>query len=108
MEEQKRTEDIDFHKYWLILKRHWLPASGIWGLTILIAFLMAFFSAKTYEAYGKLRFKKENTISGLVTEAGDKIGKLDSLNYTDTPIDTEAESIASAPIVNKVIKNLLL
>ncbi len=108
MEEQKRTEDLDFQKYWLILKRHWLPASGVWGLTILIAFLMAFFSAKTYEAYGKLRFKKENTISGLVTEAGEKIGKLDSLNYKDTPIDTEAEAIASAPIVNKVIKNLKL
>jgi capsular exopolysaccharide synthesis family protein len=108
MEEQKRTEDIDFQKYWLILKRHWLPASGVWGLTILIGILLALFSAKTFEAYGKLKFKKENTISGLVTEAGEKIGKLDTLNNKDTPVDTEAEVISSLPSVNKVIKNLKL
>jgi capsular exopolysaccharide synthesis family protein len=108
MEEQKYTEDIDFQKYWLILKRHWLPAGSVFGLTLLLATLLAFLSPKTYEAYGKLRFKKENTISGLVTEAGEKIGRLDALNMKDTPVDTEAEVISSAPIVNKVIKKLKL
>jgi polysaccharide biosynthesis transport protein len=108
MEEQKYTENIDFQKYWLILKRHWLPASSVWVLTILIGTLLAVFSAKTYEAYGKLRFKKDNTISGLVTEAGEKIGKLDSLNMKDTPVDTEAEVISSVPIVNKVIEKTKL
>jgi polysaccharide biosynthesis transport protein len=108
MEEQKYTETIDFQKYWLILKRHWLPAGSVWTLTVLLGFLLAVFSAKTYEAYGKLRFKKDNTISGLVTEAGEKIGKLDALNNKDTPVDTEAEVVSSVPIVTKVIKKINL
>jgi succinoglycan biosynthesis transport protein ExoP len=108
MEEQKYTETIDFQKYWLILKRHWLPAGSVWTLAVLIGVLLAVFSAKTFEAYGKLRFKKDNTISGLVTEAGEKIGKLDALNNKDTPVDTEAEVVSSVPIVNKVIKKINL
>ena len=108
MESKEYLEDIDFQKYWLILKRHWLPAMGISGIAVVIAALVAFTREPIYEAYGKLRFKKQNTTSALVTEAGGKIGILDSLNSKDTPLDTEAEVIRSAPIVNQTIAALNL
>jgi capsular exopolysaccharide synthesis family protein len=108
MEYKEYPEDIDFQKYWLILKRHWLPATVVWGAAIALATSVAFSQKPTYEAYGKLRFKKQNTTSALVTEAGEKIGQLDALNSKDTPLDTEAEVIRSAPIVEQTIEALNL
>ena len=108
MQSKEYPEDIEFQKYWLILKRHWLPATVVWGITVVIAVLVVFSRQPVYEAYGKLRFKKQNTTSALVTEAGEKVGKLDSLNSKDTPLDTEAEVIRSAPIVNQTIVALKL
>ncbi|MGL6136718.1 MAG: GumC family protein, partial [Planktothrix sp.] len=53
-----------------------------------------------------LRLKKLSTTSALVTDAGEKISTLDSLDAKNTPIDTEAEVIRSAPIIGNVIKQL--
>jgi succinoglycan biosynthesis transport protein ExoP len=108
MEYKEHPEDIDFQKYWLILKRHWLPATAVWGIAVALAVSVGFTKKASYEASGKLRLKKENTTSALVTQAGEKIGKLDSLNSKDSPLDTEAEVIRSAPIVNQTIAALNL
>jgi len=108
MEYQEYAEDIDFQKYWLILKRHWFLGSVVWCIVVALATLAALSGEPTYEAYGKLRFKKENTTSALATGSGEKFGKLDSVNSKDTPLDTEAEVIRSAPIVNQTIESLNL
>jgi len=108
MEYKEYPEDIDFQKYWLILKRHWLPGAVVWGTVVTLAAFVGFSQKPTYEATGKLRFKKQNTTSALVTEAGDKIGQLDTLNSKDTPLDTEAEVLKSVPIVNQTIAELNL
>jgi capsular exopolysaccharide synthesis family protein len=108
MEYKEYPEDIDFQKYWLILKRHWLPGAVVWGTVVTLAAFVGFSQKPTYEATGKLRFKKQNTTSALVTEAGEKIGQLDALNSKDTPLDTEAEVIQSVPLVNQTIAELNL
>lgn len=108
MEYQEYAEDIDFQKYWLILKRHWLSGSVVWSIAVVLAALVAFSEKPIYQAYGKLRFKKENTTSALVTGGGEQFGKLDSLNSKDTPLDTEAEVLRSAPIINQTIAALNL
>lgn len=108
MEPQDYPEDIDFQKYWLILKRHWLLATVVWLLTITLATLAALATEKTYKAYGKLRLRKQNTTSALISEAGEKISKLDTLDTQATPLDTEVEVIRTAPIVNKTIEALEL
>jgi succinoglycan biosynthesis transport protein ExoP len=108
MEYKEHPEDIDFQKYWLILKRHWLPATAVWVITVALATSFGFTRKPSYEASGKLRLKKENTTSALVTQAGEKIGKLDTLNSKDSPLDTEAEVLRSAPIVNQTIAALNL
>lgn len=106
MQSQEYPEDIDIQKYWLILKRHWLPATLVWLLTVGLATYAAFSVEEKYAAYGKLRLKKESTTSALVTEIGEKIGTLDSLNMQDTPLDTEAVVIKSGPIVEQTINDL--
>ncbi|MFB2834779.1 GumC family protein [Floridanema evergladense] len=102
------SEDIDFQKFGLILKRRWLPG----GVAFLAIFALATISAlkktPTYEAGGKLLFQKQNTSSSLITQAGEKLGQLDTLNMLNTPVDTQAQLITSIPIVQKTIESLNL
>ncbi|MGF1493519.1 MAG: GumC family protein [Microcoleaceae cyanobacterium] len=105
---QDSPEDIDFQKYWLILKRHWLPASVVWLAVVAAATWSAFSIEEKYQASGKLRLKKQSTTSALVTEAAEKLGTLEALSLQDTPLDTEAEVVRSAPIVNQTIETLNL
>ena len=110
MQSLNSPEDIDFQKYWLILKRHRLPATGVFLVTVILAAILAIVSEKKYQAYGKLKFTKENTTSALIGESSEKIkiGKLETLRSTATPVDTEAEVISSAPVVEEVIEQLNL
>ncbi|MFW6295653.1 MAG: GumC family protein [Halothece sp.] len=108
MQPQSHPEDIDFQKYWLILKRHWLPATLVWAATIAVATFKALSTDEIYQAHGKLRFTKDNATSALMTELGEEIGQLDSLNSQNTPLDTEAEVIRSVPLINQTIEQLSL
>jgi len=108
METQEYVEDIDFQKYWLIIKRHWLAGGILWIFVLMVSVFFALTTEKTYEASGKLRFKKQDATSALVTEAGEKIGKIETLSSKDTPLDTEAEVLRSEPIINQTIQALNL
>ncbi|MGF1568341.1 MAG: GumC family protein [Nodosilinea sp.] len=101
-----QPEDIDFQKYWLILKRHRLPAGLVLLASLLAASFFAFTQEKQYEASGKIRLNRQNTTSSLVTEGGGKVGQLDSLSLDNTPLDTEVEIIRSAPTINQTIEIL--
>ncbi|MCD8489733.1 MAG: polysaccharide biosynthesis tyrosine autokinase [Desertifilum sp.] len=106
MDSTDYTEGIDFQKYWLVLKRHWLPASSVFALIVTLATYKAATADPVYEAQGKLLFKKQNTTSALVTDAGAKIGQLDTLTQFNNPLDTEAEVISSMPIVKETVEAL--
>ncbi len=106
--ESKHPEDIDFQKYWQILKRHKAPAITVFLSTFVVAIIMALSSEEEYVAYGKLRFIKENTTSALIAEKGEKLGRLDTFKSTATPVDTEAQVIKSVPVVEEVIEQLNL
>ena len=108
MEIAKHPEDIDFLKYWQILKRHRISAAMVFWATVFLAIIVALLSEKEYAADGKLKFTKENTTSALIAESGEKIGKLETLSSTATPVDTEAEVIKSAPVVQEVIESINL
>ena len=108
IELSQRPEDIDFHKYWRILKRHKIPATAAFLSTVVLAVIFALLSEKKYAAYGKLKFTKENTTSALIAESGATAGKLETLSSTATPVDTEAEVIKSAPVVLETIEQLNL
>lgn len=108
MNYREHPEDINWQKYWLILKRHWFPSSCIFILTVMAALIAALAQEEIYQASGKLKFKKQDTTSALVTELGEKLGQLESLKFINTPLDTEAQVVGSYPIVTRTIEELNL
>jgi polysaccharide biosynthesis transport protein len=106
MERKQHLEEFNFSKYWQILKYHKIPAIGVFLITCIVATVMAISTEKKYAAEGKIKFTKESFASSLVTEAGKKLGTLDTFTGTSTPVDTEAEVLVSSPIINQVIEEL--
>lgn len=108
MERRQHLEEFNFNKYWQIIKYHRIPAIGIFLITCILAIIIAANTEKKYAAQGKIKFTKESFASSLVTEAGKKLGTLETFNGTATPVDTEAEVLVSPPIINQVIEELAL
>jgi capsular exopolysaccharide synthesis family protein len=99
-------ETINFQKYWLVLKRRWLPATAIF-VTVTGAFLLAaLLKQPTYEAEAQLLIgtDKSSKLIGLEDERGE----IEILGKDSNPVATEAEIIQSRPIIEKVIKQLNL
>lgn len=107
---KQAAEDIHFGQYWQILKRHWLPASGVFTLAVVLAAAASTLEKPSYEAEGKLLFKKRDATISLLTQGeqggGTKVGELESLNVLNTPVDTEAEVLRTTPLVTKAIRKL--
>jgi capsular exopolysaccharide synthesis family protein len=105
---QSYPEDIDFGKYWLILKRHWLPSSGMFTLVVVGTAVLNSAQKPIYEAEGKLLFKKQDGVSILLSDPASKVGQLESLSIQSTPIDTEAEILRSTPLIEETLASLNL
>ena len=99
------TESIGFQHYWLILKRHWLPASVVFASVFALTALSLLWQKPVYVAEGKLLFKKTSTTSS-ITGLGTEVGQLNPLQEQSTPVDTEAEIIRSVPITQNIITRL--
>jgi uncharacterized protein involved in exopolysaccharide biosynthesis len=108
MEAQSYPEDIDFGKYWLILKRRWVPAGSVFAFVLLLTAIVVALQKPGYEASGKILFRKRDTTAALLTEGAGKVGELESLSQQNTPIDTEAEVLRSIPLIEKTITALNL
>ncbi|NET67274.1 MAG: hypothetical protein F6K63_23960 [Moorea sp. SIO1G6] len=100
-------ESSRFEQYWWILKRRWLPASGIFVSVSVIMSLVASLQKPVYVAQGLLLFKRLNTTSS-VTEVGKEIGILQPLVDQSNPLDTEANIMMSEPLAQKTITALNL
>jgi capsular exopolysaccharide synthesis family protein len=100
------SEGIDFRKYWLILKRQWLPVLGIPVIVVGATTVALLFRSSSYIAEGKLMFKSNRTtaLTGLPSEAG--FGQLEALGYQNNPRDTQAEIITSIPVLEATIQQL--
>lgn len=99
--ETSETIDLDFKRFWLILKRRWLPAAAVFSCVVAGATVLASMQKPEYEAHGKLLFKKTNQNS--LTGLGGQIGELDSLVGKSNPLNTEIEIIRSVPFIQKTI-----
>lgn len=106
LESKNYSEEIDLEKYWLVLKRRWLPAMGVLGATVIASALYVIFQKPVYEAEGKLMFKSNTTSS--LTGLGEEIGQLEALGYQNNPLDTQAEIVKSVPVLEEVIQSLNL
>jgi len=99
-------ENIDFQKYWLVLKRRWFPATGVFGIVVVLAALVASVQKPVYEAEGKLLFKQDRSSS--LTGFQNNIGEIVRIGDKANPLSTEAEIIRSLPIVQKTVEALSL
>ncbi|NEZ54408.1 GumC family protein [Adonisia turfae] len=105
MESKMHPEDIDFQKYFRILRQYWLPGVLIWNIPIILSIITLINSEDIYQASGKLLLKKRDPTPNLVSaENTTELGTLESLSNTTTPLDTEKEILLSNPIIEKTIQ----
>lgn len=106
MEPTEHFEEIDVRKYWLMLKRRWTVALGVFSAIVALSAAYALSRESTYEAFGSLLVKTDRSASlvGLDVERGE----LQSLSQDNSPVETQIEVIHSIPIVQKTILALNL
>lgn len=104
MEPKNYSEEIDLQKYWLVLKRRFLPALGVFGAVLSLASLYSLSQKPIYEAQGKLIFKTNRTSA--LTGLGEGIGQLEALGYESNPLNTQAEIVKSQPVLQETIEAL--
>jgi capsular exopolysaccharide synthesis family protein len=97
-------EYLDLQKYWLVLKRRWIPATatfiGVLGLSLGYALTLE----DVYEAEAKLLIETNN--SSTLTGIENDTGKVEVISKDGDPLATEAEILSSRPIVEKIIQQL--
>ncbi|WP_036477072.1 polysaccharide biosynthesis tyrosine autokinase [Myxosarcina sp. GI1] len=99
-------EYIDFQKYWLVLKRRWIPAAAIFGGVVGLSILYALSLAPVYQAEARLLIKADR--SAKLTGLENGTGEIEGLTTDSNPLATEAQIIQSRPIVDKLIEELNL
>ena len=106
MDLDNHSEEIDVQKYWLILKRRWIPITAIFGTTLVLTAVFVLFQKPAYKAEGKLLFTASRASS--LTGLGEGIGKLEALGSQNNPSDTQAEVVRSIPVIQETIETLNL
>jgi len=101
---EERIEEIDLQRYWLVLKRRWLPASVVFCLTVLAALAASSQQKAMYEATSKLLLRDDRTAQ--LTGVAQELGNLESLDVTSDPLATQAEIIFSMPILADTVREL--
>ncbi len=104
--ESKEAIDIELQKLWLVVKRRWLPAVGMFSCGVGLAVVVASLPKPVYEAQGKLLFKLNQTSA--LTQLGEEIGELEAITAKSNPLNTEMEIIRSVPFVEKTVSALNL
>ena len=96
--------DIDLQKYWLVLKRRWIPATVIFASIVGFSTLHALSLDEIYKAEAKLLIKVDR--SGKLAGFESNTGDISSLTNESNPLYTEAEILRSRHIVEKTIEEL--
>ncbi|MGF1539608.1 MAG: GumC family protein [Pleurocapsa sp.] len=97
-------EYIDFHKYWLVLKRRWIPATATCFSVVALSAVIALSLEKVYETEAQLLIKTDR--SAQLTGLQNEIGEIEVLTYESDPIGTQADILRSRPVVQKAIEEL--
>lgn len=106
METLSNIEELDIQKYLQVVKRRWLPALGVFALTVTGATLYALSRKPTYTAQGSVMIKSDRTSS--LTGLSDDLGRLEALTQNNNPLDTQKRIVTSNPVIEKTIAALNL
>lgn len=108
METKQHSDEIDFQKYWLILKRRWLIVAGVLAASVSLSGFSATLQEPEYEANGQLLFQTDQVRSLTGTGIGENLGELEALTFQGNPLDTQAIVITSLPVLQETIETLNL
>lgn len=97
-------EEIDFQKYWLVLKRRWLPILGIFSVSVALAMFAAVSRKPSYTAEGRLLVREDRRPS--LTGLGEGFAQLERVNTQSSPLETQAQVVLSLPVMQEVIRDL--
>ena len=92
--------DVNLNEYLVKVKRRWKPAIAVLLLTLGVAWGLSLLQEKTYQAQGKLLFRK--TAPG-VGDIGEQAGTLEPILNDQTPLSTQIEVLESEPVIQQVI-----
>ena len=99
-------EYLDFHKYWQVLKRRWMPAFITFASVVGVATVGSLLAPKIYEAEAELLIESDDTSK--FTGLEDSLGKIEGLTIESNPVSTQARVLQSRPIIKQLIKDLNL
>lgn len=101
------TQPFDLWRYWLVLKRRWLPSLVVFLGTLAATTYYISTREPIYEARGKLLIRSGPTRSGTLPEAAP--GAPDGFpSPGQSSLATEAEILTSVPVLDETIRALNL
>ncbi|MEM9004842.1 MAG: polysaccharide biosynthesis tyrosine autokinase [Cyanobacteria bacterium P01_F01_bin.86] len=98
----EHVEELDLRKYWLVLKRRWIPAFFVFSAAVALAVLAALAEEDMYRAEGKVLIKRDRSTA--LTGLDDEIGEVERL--TREPLETQAELVRSLPVMEATVQAL--
>ncbi|MEM8829030.1 MAG: polysaccharide biosynthesis tyrosine autokinase [Cyanobacteria bacterium P01_G01_bin.19] len=103
------SEYIDLEKYWLVLKRRWIPGTATFIAVATLAYIYSLRLPMTYHTKAELLIERDRSpnLTGLGSD-NDKINKNNKLGINSDPLATEAQIFSSRPIIQKLIQELNL
>jgi polysaccharide biosynthesis transport protein len=97
-------EEVDIQRYWLVFKRRWLPASGVFAASLGLAMFSALSQEPLFDAGGKILLQPDRASS--LTGLPQELGELKSLTIQRDPRDTQEAIITSGPVLEDAIRTL--
>ena len=92
--------DVNLNEYLVKARRRWKPALAVFLLTLGVAGALSLLQEKTYQAQGKLLFRKNAPGVG---EIGEQAGTLEPILNDQTPLSTQIQVLESEPVIQQVI-----
>jgi polysaccharide biosynthesis transport protein len=100
------TEELNLQKYFLVIKRRWVPTTITFTAVLVFALLTAATRKSVYQAEGQVLIQTDRFAK--LAGSDNNLGEIDVLTQKSDPLSTEAEIVGSRPIVEQTIKELKL
>ncbi|MEO1388036.1 MAG: polysaccharide biosynthesis tyrosine autokinase [Cyanobacteria bacterium J06634_6] len=102
---RRHVEEFDLERYWLVLKRRWVPATVVFLLCVAGALAAALSRDNLYRSRGSLLLEVDRSVS--LTGVGEDISSLEPVGRIE-PIENEASLARSSAVLTEVIDELQL
>jgi polysaccharide biosynthesis transport protein len=95
----------DFLKYWLALKRRWIPASFVFGATLGLTIAYVLLKIPVYRIQGQIMYENDKATSLLGFESAAKNLGISGTDG-DRKLESELRVILSQPVIQRTLDTL--